>query len=135
MRTPTIKEEVESMLRAWDSGDTIWSIEMGGLGPGYEQAIQVAAVEFTRATKDMEGLKPNDQNSTDRFTKVCNEVLHKHDETLGGLSGAQFGAAKHLAWNWVVTGPAELQARYKKAGKDDRTIQVSNAWPRVEKPV
>lgn len=35
-------------LRRWDSGDPIWTIEMGGMGPGYEQAIQVLAIEIVR---------------------------------------------------------------------------------------
>src|SRR5690349_6978437 len=28
----------------FDEGRSVWSIEMGGLGPGYEQALQITAV-------------------------------------------------------------------------------------------
>jgi len=68
-----IKEEIEQMLVAWDTGRIVCSIELGGFGPAYEQMIQVAAIEFTRATKDMTGLKNNDNESTDRFTAKCDE--------------------------------------------------------------
>ena len=39
---------VKDLLDTWDSGSTIWSVEMGGIGPGYEQAIQVLMVELCR---------------------------------------------------------------------------------------
>jgi hypothetical protein len=127
------KEEVEKMLSAWDSGDTVWSIELGGFGPGYEQAIQVAAIEFARATKDLEGLKNDDKESTALFTATCEQVVEKHDKALGGLTGAQFGAARYLAWNWVVNGgPARLIERAKEQGKCDQAILVSKAWPHIE---
>jgi hypothetical protein len=35
-------------LRRWDEGRSVWSIEMGGLGPGYEQCIHVTAAEILR---------------------------------------------------------------------------------------
>ena len=30
--------DAAEQLRRWDAGDSIWTVEMGGLGPGYEQA-------------------------------------------------------------------------------------------------
>src|SRR6266403_1363829 len=53
------KEELEfygadaaEWLRRWDEGRSVWSIEMGGMGPGYEQAIQVVAAEVVRHLLD-----------------------------------------------------------------------------------
>lgn len=120
----------QEMLSAWDAGDLINSIEMGGLGPGYEQAIQIAAVEMAREGMDvpLEGPKEGHWAIWD---EVCNRALKKNDETLGGLSGAQYGAAKWLAWNWVHRGgPAALLERAKENGEGDRQIMVSKAWPK-----
>ena len=130
-------DTVDKLLEAWDNGDIIWSIECGGLGPGYEQAIQVAAVEFARACRGLDGMKNDDSKSTERFTKVCNEKLREIDKDLGGLSGAQFGAARWIAWQWCFNGgPARLIERAKEQQKngDDRTIQVSKHWPKSPNP-
>lgn len=123
---------IEELLTAWDSGDTVWSIELGGLGPGYEQAIQIAAVEFSRACKDLKGIKPDDNKSTERFTRTCEKKLHEIDDQIGGLTGAQFGAARWLAFQWCFNGgPADLQKRLKQHGQEERAIQISSAWPKL----
>ena len=120
-------ETVDGLLAAWDRGETIWSIELGGLGPGYEQAIQVCAVELARACKDMTGLKPDDKESTERFRAKCDEKIREIDDKLGGLSGAMVDVAQWLAWQWCFNGgPATLQKRLKERGEDDRVIQVSS---------
>lgn len=125
-----IQEEqtVESILKAWDNGDSIWSIEMGGLGPGYEQCIQVCAIEITRELKDFE--PDNDTNKTwqswlDLSDKVLHRINKKHKL---GLSGAQAGAARNLAYQWVCgSGPADVL----KEVEADRHIQVSNNWVKI----
>lgn len=119
---------VVELLAAWDAGDTIWSIELGGLGPGYEQAIQVAAIEMARKAKDW---KPtgDDKADNDSFTALCDEAIKSIDDQLLGLSGAQFGAARWLAHRWIVEGPAHLMERARADKRD--TIQVSNQWPVV----
>src|SRR3990172_3354015 len=35
-------------LKRWDEGRGVWSIEMGGLGPGYEQCIHITCAEILR---------------------------------------------------------------------------------------
>jgi hypothetical protein len=134
MKTSTLPSQeittIDDLLKHWDAGDTIWSIELGGLGPGYEQAIQIAAVEFSRGCKDLKDIKKDDEESTDRFTKKCEEVLSAIDQKIGGLSGAMFGAAKWLAFQWCFNGgPAALIERLKKKGEDDRCIQVQKDFP------
>jgi hypothetical protein len=37
------------VVAAWDAGRVIWTVEMGGLGPGYEQTIQTLVVELLRS--------------------------------------------------------------------------------------
>lgn len=126
-------ETITEMLKAWDDGETIWSVELGGLGPGYEQAIQVAAIEFARAGKDMPRTE-DDEKDTHAFDVLCSKRLKALDDSLGGLSGAQYSAAKWLAWQWCFNGgPKRLQERARIEGKEDDTIQVSNTWPRVNK--
>lgn len=126
---------VDEMLARWDAGDTIWTVELGGLGPGYEQAIQIAAIEFARVCKDLPGIKKDDKDSTDRFRDKCRERLKQMDDDLGGLSGAQMGAAEWLAFQWCfVDGPDGVMARAKKKeldGEEDRSILVCRAWPKA----
>lgn len=121
------------MIAAWDRGETIWSLEMGGLGPGYEQAIQTAAVEMMREGigHDLEG--PREGWYEGPWDEICSHALKKHDEALGGLSGAQYSAAKWLAWRWVHMGGAgKLLEDAKANGEGDRAIQVSKQWPRAK---
>lgn len=126
---------VDQLLAAWDAGQTIWSIELGGLGPGYEQAIQVAAVEFARACKDLQGIKLDDKDSTERFRACCDSRLHEIDGDIGGMSGAQVGASQWLAFQWCFNGgPEALQKRCKDKGDGERCIQVSRHWPKAPEP-
>jgi hypothetical protein len=119
------------LLAKWDRGDSIWSLEMGGLGPGYEQAIQIAAVEMGREGMDVPLEGPKEGHNA-IWEEVCDRALKKHNEALGGLSGAQYGAAKWLSWKWVHGGgPLALVNELKKRGEDERLIQVSKAFPRV----
>jgi hypothetical protein len=111
------------LLARWDRGESIWSVEMGGLGPGYEQTLQVAAVEIVR---DWLGKELPEKPTPD----WADETLKRIDQDLQ-LSGAQAGAAQWLAYHWLREGPAALVWQHRDAGKEDRLIQVSNHWPRV----
>jgi hypothetical protein len=115
---------VEDVLAAWDAGETIWSVEMGGLGPGYEQAIQVFAVEMLREFKalDWSGAEAPDgwREARDRAHE---RVKHY------GYSGAQAGAATNIAANFCKRGPYEAVQSVEM----DRRIQVSRYFP-AEQP-
>ena len=117
------------LVEAWDRGETIWTLDMGGMGPGYEQAIQIAAVEFARANL---GFTRTDDEKADtrRFEAACTETLHAIDEDLGGLSRAMFWAATWLAWQWVCNGGP--QALIERSRANDQ-IQCSRWWPRAPK--
>lgn len=128
-------ETAAQLLAAWDEGDSIHSLEMGGLGPGYEQAIQILAVEFTRAAMDnfesREGESLKEEG--ERFKKLCNETLTEDlDNDIGGATGAQFGAACWLAYQWSMGGgPKGLIEKAKTEGQEDRVTLVSRAWPKA----
>jgi hypothetical protein len=124
--------DAREQLRRWDNGDSIWSIEMGGIGPGYEQAIQVLAIEIVRDEID----KPLPQGENEHRVwgdSTVTRVDHKLPDgsyACGGFSGAQVGAAKTLAYQWLTIGPAAcLESMTDKT----RHIQVSNFWPHVPK--
>jgi hypothetical protein len=136
-RADTYCLTAKELLARWDSGQSIWSLEMGGLGPGYEQAIQVAAIEMAREGLDVPLEGPKEGHDA-IWEEVCDRALKKHDEALGGLSGAMYGAAKWLSWKWVHGGgPAALADEAKKnqePGEKDRMIQVSKGFPQAATP-
>lgn len=129
---PKYADECREMLAKWDSDGIIWSIEMGGLGPGHEQCIQIMAVEFTRACIDLplEGETEDERHKV--FWAACEMAIKPINKDLGGVSGAQFGASAWLARMWLhETGPAGLIARAKAEGHEDRAIQITRAFPRA----
>jgi len=120
-------------LKRWDEGRTVWSIEMGGLGPGYEQAIQVTIAELLRVMLDkgydIAGWKDPD---SDAYTwKQDREEIDKTAMATPvlsnlGLSGAQFGAAMNVATMLYMHGPRHIMNDDRVK---DRHIQVSKDWP------
>lgn len=120
---------IAEWLERWDSGKGVWSIEMGGLGPGYEQAIQVTLAEVIRhmlkedyiahAWEDNEIWKQD-------YEKI--EQWGFKDEKIKsmGLSGAQWGAAVNLARHLYKDGPIKT---FTDERVKDRHIQVSKNFP------
>lgn len=106
-------ESAEEWLRRWDAGESVWSIEMGGIGPGYEQVIQITTANILRMLVD---------GYTD-WESINDEII---TEDKFGLSGAQYGAAANLAAMLFNNTPIGVMtdARVK-----DRHIQVSNNFP------
>src|SRR5689334_19222025 len=113
-------------LEAWDRGDSLWSVEMGGLGPGYEQAIHVLVFEIIRDYVDRPDAIPNEGQAAREW---ADDTVHRVNDWPGcGFSGAQVGAAKHLAWKFLVKGHrATLDTM--RAHDQDRLTQVSKTWP------
>jgi hypothetical protein len=104
-------------LRRWDSGDTVWSIEMGGLGPGYEQAIQVLAMEIIRDEID------NGIPEESKWRSWGDSTVTRINDSCGGFSGAQVGAAKQIAYRFIKEGPSEALKDVER----ERRIQISKA--------
>lgn len=123
--------DVADWLARWDSGRSVWTIEMGGLGPGYEQAIQCTLVTIL---KHMVAEKYDHTRwSNTEAWKADRERIEKWsfaDPTIKelGLSGAMWGAALNLATHFYMHGPRKVlnDARVK-----DRHIQVSKDWPKA----
>lgn len=126
--SPLAISDAKERLRLWDAGEIVWSVEMGGLGPGYEQAIQVLAIEIIRDNVD--GSEPIDTQYSNWGDSTVSRVDYKLPNgkyACGGFSGAQVGAAKAIAYRLLKDG----ETKALDSVPSDRKIQVSNFWPKV----
>jgi hypothetical protein len=112
------------MIAAWDSGDVVWTIEMGGLGPGYEQAIQNLVVELCR---DFQLIDDWDAETNDSLQARRDAVYDRYEE-FEGYSGAQVGAATSLAVVFCRKGPREVA---RELGDESRHLMISNHFPKA----
>lgn len=127
----TYGEDAADWLKRWDEGDRVWSIEMGGLGPGYEQCIHITAAEILRHLLERK-YEPDTWDEKEAW-----ERDHKEIEAAGfanarisalGLSGAQWGAALNLALQLYRRGPRAVMTDERIK---DRRIQVCRNFPQV----
>ena len=117
-------------LKAWDNGDIVWTIEMGGLGPGYEQAIQITMFEVLRHLinanyQDADFETDCDKSAGWHVTRTAIEDKVNPKIRGLGLSGAQWGAANNLALMIYRSGIKRMDDEAVK----DRHIQVSKNFP------
>lgn len=119
----------EEWLKRWDNNEDVWSIEMGGLGPGYEQAIQIAMAEILRHLID------NKYNTNRWEEKEVWEHERNKIEEFGhkdpiikklGLSGAQWNGALNLAAHMYNDTPYGVM---KDKIVQDRIIQIRKTFP------
>lgn len=123
-------KDISEWLERWDAGRSVWSIEMGGLGPGYEQAIQILAAEVVR---HFISIKANwwdrAEEANDEAWKAirasCDQIVTRIDKHMG-FSGAQVGAAISLASHLYRKGPRAIM---EDDAVKDRHIQVSKELP------
>lgn len=123
-------ETAKEALERWDKGDSIFTVEMAGIGPGYEQAIQVLVMEIIR-----EFLKRKMPLEPTTFHQMSEEIVHRIDEKWGGFSGVQVGAAMQLASLYIRDGYRvtiyNMAKHTEKENEPSRLIQISNFWPKV----
>ena len=111
-------------LSRWDEGRLVWSISMGGFGPGYEQAIQITAAEILRhlLERQYDAATWSDSEKWQRNRKEIESAGFANAKIDAlGLSGAQWGAALHLAVQLYRRGPRAIMADEQVK---DRHIQV-----------
>lgn len=123
-------KDIAEWLARWDEGRSVWSISMGGLGPGYEQAIQVLAAEVVRhfvatAANWWSGTEEENNAAWKAVRKSCDDIVTRIDKHMG-FSGAQVGAAIQLAAHLYRKGP---RACMEDEAVKDRHIQVSKVMP------
>ena len=123
----TYGKDAQEWLDRWDAGKTVWSISMGGLGPGYEQAIQIGAAEILRIclAEKFDTSKWDDREQWSKDRELIDEKMKPVDEKIG-FSGAQFGAARNIATHLYKNGPRALM---KVDVEKSRFIQVSKNFP------
>ena len=114
-------------LMRWDADEPVWTVEMGGLGPGYEQCIQLMMFELMRAMLD----KPctAEKGDAEAWQKYGEEIEETPavKEIMSKLSpsGAQYMAALNLSNVITTRGYAWTMER---AG-EERLILVSKNFP------
>lgn len=123
-------KDAADLLARWDAGDSpIHTVEMGGLGPGYEQALQITAFEILR---DLLTRKPDhslwaDEDAWKAERDIIDKNVSKIIDSLG-LSGAQWGAAMSLATAWYMRGPVQVMSEVD----DNRRTMVSKNFPALK---
>ena len=121
----------EDVLAEWDRNGSVWSCELGGLGPGYEQCIQIMGFEMLRAmVADPFDYEANDgdQDAWRAYSKhIESEPTVKAIIEKLGPSGAQFGAAMNIASVFAKNG----YAKGMEMVPEDRRIQVSKNFPSI----
>lgn len=109
-------------LARWDRGDSVFTVEMGGLSPGYEQAIHILVFELIRDNGNLPI-----PNGDKEWRSWGDATVKRIDEAIGGFSGAQVGAAKTLAFRAIRDGWEKMLESAPK----ERQIQVSKAFPHL----
>ncbi|HET8636014.1 MAG TPA: hypothetical protein VFL96_04110 [Acidobacteriaceae bacterium] len=123
----------EQAIAAWDAGDPVWTVEMGGIGPGYEQAIQIMGFEFLRwmlSAPPKDGWDNLEGDAWREYRDACEAACSDTVKQIGP-SGAQFGAAMNLASVFAKQGYAKGLTMVDA----DRHILVSKSFPALPESV
>lgn len=117
-----IKQSTIEAIARWRSGDIVWSFDVGGIGPGYEQAIQVLI--FETASSYLSNRDSIGYPNGDSYPPEFDEAFEKAVSGLGswGISGQQAAAAKSVAFKFLYNGYEETMQMVP----DERKIIVSN---------
>jgi len=126
-------KDAADWLARWDAGKNVWSIEMGGLGPAYEQCIHITCAEILREMLNggydtAKWYDETDKDAAQAQWKVDRERIDAKVMKVPvindlGLSGAQWGAAMNVACFLHRHGPRYVMNDERVK---DRHIQVSN---------
>lgn len=124
-----LKKNLEQAIKDWKAGAPVWTAELGGIGPGYEQAIQALLWEFLSRWQHGKIEMPDGLTSyPSKFSEEFDAVASELDKDMG-FSGAQVGAAKSTAFQFLAYGYEHMMAKLP----DDRWIQVSRNFPGLPK--
>lgn len=87
--------ELRNWIADFDRGAIVETVSMGGMGTGYEAAIQDCAIETMRSLVEEE-VPEEDAKFAQIVTEIADKAAFKLDDK-HGFSGAQVGAAKNIA--------------------------------------
>lgn len=111
-------------LQRWDDDRGVWTLHLGGLSAGYDQAINIASAEMLRAL-----LKLKPEFATGE--PISRAVRDQIDAEIGnvpsllGLSGASYMAALRIAVGIYHLGPVQ----YVGGAPSDSRIQARKRMP------
>ncbi len=90
-----MSNQLKQWITDFDSGKTMESVSMGGMGLGYEIAIQSCAVETMRGLQELDVSEDRDEFKA-AIETASNWAVEQLDK-VHGFSGAQVGAANNIA--------------------------------------
>ena len=85
-------------LAKWDAGEIVHTVEIGGMGPGYEQCIHISVFEIIRdhaADSPLEKFDVEDEETRRRWRRWGDDTLKRINVELG-LSDAQWASCESL---------------------------------------
>lgn len=119
------KETNEEVIAKWNRNEIVWSAELGGMGPGYEQAIQILLFELLANWKITDNLEEGEKYS-EIFNAYVDSTAHRLSKL--GFSGAQVEVARATAFQFLKFGYAEIMNKLP----DERRIMVNKSFPSIE---
>jgi len=111
-----MSQQVQEWIADLDSGKRVKSVSMGGLGKGYELAIQNCAVETLRGIAGKEVPEELDEYKS-MIRAASDEAVSKLDKA-HGFSGAQVGVANNIVsvfWRQSPTKGIEMMEKQDPA--------------------
>lgn len=125
-----MNKEISKWLSDYDNGNEVESVSMGGMGHGYECAIQDCAIETLRALPEV---PPEDkQEFRDVIENASNHAVRVLDG-VHGFSGAQVGAAKNMAsvfWRQTPTKGLDM-IRNSDPERIIKIVKGENGHPKI----
>jgi hypothetical protein len=110
----------EEVIDKWKKGESLFTVELGGLGPSYEQALQNFLFDLFAYLVDNK-IPIKKLTTGKKYSKIyydiCSKVTDGRD-----LSGAMFDVAKGTAYQFYRYGYKEMMNK----APNDRTIQIEN---------
>lgn len=120
----------QELLDRWDRGEGVWTLQMGGISPGYEQSLQIAAFEMIRflltQSIDWKALDEDKAKVRDLYDRTSEAIAPISDRL--GLSGSQHGAAFNMATVFVRHGPVKAM----EMAPADRRQQQCRRFPTLD---
>lgn len=110
----------QEMIDAWERGETIEVVEMGGIAIPYEIGIYNAVFCFMRHWHGE--IPPN----PGLFSKWCRGLVGaKGNPDLADLTGAMFGAALNAAFMYLTHGADKAHQMAREQFGPERIIRLS----------
>ena len=115
------KITASELLEKWDNDEIVPTIEMGGLGPGYEQCIHILVFEIIRDYKDI----PFEEVYKLKPGEFGEGTVNRTNPKMG-YSGGQVRVAKWLAFQILEDTDILSDSKF-----EDRFIMVSKKFPQL----